>query len=111
MPPTKHFRDMEQLSGGEKTVAALALLFSIHRPLKNRWSNEELMLATGTGGVTRLRHDLKLCSSYLCSAYLGVHVWDLLTEKLLQTRAFPLPITVIVVDPTEMKLFSGGIGY
>ncbi|KAF5957773.1 hypothetical protein HYC85_004998 [Camellia sinensis] len=38
------------------------------RPLKNRWSNEELMLATGTGGVTHLRHDLKLCS-----AYLGVH--------------------------------------
>ncbi|KAM1153191.1 hypothetical protein ACFX14_035616 [Malus domestica] len=33
MPPTKRFRDMEQLSGGEKTVAALALLFSIHRLL------------------------------------------------------------------------------
>lgn len=31
MPPTKRFRDMDQLSGGEKTVAALALLFSIHR--------------------------------------------------------------------------------
>eukprot|EP00897_Mesotaenium_endlicherianum_P000577 jgi/Mesen1/1051/ME000122S00048 len=31
MPPSKRFRDMEQLSGGEKTVAALALLFSIHR--------------------------------------------------------------------------------
>jgi len=31
MPPAKRFRDMEQLSGGEKTVAALALLFSIHR--------------------------------------------------------------------------------
>ncbi|KAK6940660.1 RecF/RecN/SMC, N-terminal [Dillenia turbinata] len=30
MPPTKRFRDMEQLSGGEKTVAALALLFSVH---------------------------------------------------------------------------------
>ncbi|RZC84900.1 hypothetical protein C5167_047678 [Papaver somniferum] len=30
MPPTKRFCDMEQLSGGEKTVAALALLFSIH---------------------------------------------------------------------------------
>lgn len=30
MPPQKRFRDMEQLSGGEKTVAALALLFSIH---------------------------------------------------------------------------------
>ncbi|KAJ8527280.1 hypothetical protein K7X08_029757 [Anisodus acutangulus] len=32
MPPTKYFRDMEQLSEGEKTVAALALLFSIHIP-------------------------------------------------------------------------------
>jgi len=30
MPPKKRFRDMEQLSGGEKTVAALALLFAIH---------------------------------------------------------------------------------
>ncbi|KAG1788919.1 P-loop containing nucleoside triphosphate hydrolase protein [Suillus plorans] len=28
MPPMKRFRDMEQLSGGEKTVAALALLFA-----------------------------------------------------------------------------------
>jgi structural maintenance of chromosome 1 len=31
MPPMKRFRDMEQLSGGEKSVAALALLFAIHR--------------------------------------------------------------------------------
>ncbi|CAL5360136.1 unnamed protein product [Camellia sinensis] len=38
-------------------------------------------------------------------------VWDLVTGRLLQTRAFPLPITAIVVDPTEMKLFSGGIDY
>ncbi len=30
MPPLKRFRDMELLSGGEKTVAALALLFAIH---------------------------------------------------------------------------------
>ncbi|PRP86269.1 structural maintenance of chromosomes 1A [Planoprotostelium fungivorum] len=30
IPPSKRFRDMEQLSGGEKTVAALALLFAIH---------------------------------------------------------------------------------
>jgi len=30
IPPNKRFRDMEQLSGGEKTVAALALLFAIH---------------------------------------------------------------------------------
>ena len=30
MPPTKRFRELELLSGGEKTVAALALLFAIH---------------------------------------------------------------------------------
>ena len=30
MPPMKRFRDMEHLSGGEKTVAALSLLFAIH---------------------------------------------------------------------------------
>ena len=29
-PPLKRFRDMEHLSGGEKTMAALALLFAIH---------------------------------------------------------------------------------
>ncbi|KAI3832028.1 hypothetical protein MKX03_006402, partial [Papaver bracteatum] len=31
MPPTKRFRDMKQLSDGEKTVA---LLFSIHRRIR-----------------------------------------------------------------------------
>lgn len=30
MPPLKRFRDMENLSGGEKTIGALALLFAIH---------------------------------------------------------------------------------
>lgn len=30
MPPTKSFRGIDQLSGGEKSVAALALLFAIH---------------------------------------------------------------------------------
>lgn len=30
MPPLKRFREMEFLSGGEKTMAALALLFAIH---------------------------------------------------------------------------------
>jgi len=30
MPPMKRFRAMSELSGGEKTVAALALLFAIH---------------------------------------------------------------------------------
>eukprot|EP01000_Liburna_glaciale_P007121 NODE_954_length_729_cov_1179.902941_g650_i0.p1 GENE.NODE_954_length_729_cov_1179.902941_g650_i0~~NODE_954_length_729_cov_1179.902941_g650_i0.p1 ORF type:complete len:181 (-),score=29.04 NODE_954_length_729_cov_1179.902941_g650_i0:154-696(-) len=31
VPPGKRVHDMEHLSGGEKTVAALALLFAIHR--------------------------------------------------------------------------------
>lgn len=30
MPPTKRFLDMEHLSGGERTIAALSLLFAIH---------------------------------------------------------------------------------
>lgn len=30
MPPMKRFRPLSELSGGEKTVAALALLFAIH---------------------------------------------------------------------------------
>lgn len=41
MPPMKRFRDMEQLSGGEKTMAALALLFAIHScvaPVRRRRS-------------------------------------------------------------------------
>lgn len=31
MPPLKRYRDIDQLSGGERTVAALALLFAIHK--------------------------------------------------------------------------------
>ena len=31
MPPGKPFRDMYQLSGGEKTIAAMALLFAIQK--------------------------------------------------------------------------------
>lgn len=31
MPPMKRFRDMELLSGGEKSIAALALIFAIQR--------------------------------------------------------------------------------
>jgi len=30
MPPMKRFRDMSELSGGEQTIAALALLFAVH---------------------------------------------------------------------------------
>ena len=38
----KRFRDMDQLSGGEKTIAALALLFAIHR-----YVNRNVQLADG----------------------------------------------------------------
>ncbi|KAI8542943.1 hypothetical protein RHMOL_Rhmol08G0179400 [Rhododendron molle] len=41
---------------------------SVSRPPIYRWSCEELCFATGTEGVTRLRHPLNLCS-----AYPGVH--------------------------------------
>ena len=30
MPPAKRYRDMDALSGGEKTLSALALLFAVH---------------------------------------------------------------------------------
>lgn len=43
MPPMKRFRDMEQLSGGEKTIAALALLFAIHRyVMTNKYNSHSL---------------------------------------------------------------------
>ncbi|KAG8661526.1 carbon catabolite repressor protein 4 homolog 5 isoform X2 [Manihot esculenta] len=35
------------------------------RPLMHVWSDEELILATGSKEVTHLRHQLKLCSAYL----------------------------------------------
>ncbi|KAF6147102.1 hypothetical protein GIB67_036821 [Kingdonia uniflora] len=44
------------------------LSFRSHRtissPLKYTWSNEELRLAAGNGGVTHMRHHLQLSSSY-----------------------------------------------
>ncbi|KAG5536207.1 hypothetical protein RHGRI_023857 [Rhododendron griersonianum] len=43
---------------------------SVSRPPIYRWSCEELCFATGTEGVTHLRHPLNLCS-----AYPGVHKW------------------------------------
>lgn len=38
---------------------------SIPRPLLYTWSDEELRLATGSGGVTHVQHQLKLFSAYL----------------------------------------------
>ena len=39
--------------------------FEVSRPLLCRWSDEELRLATGSGGVTLVQHQLNLSSAYL----------------------------------------------
>ena len=65
MPPSKRFRDMEQLSGGEKTVAALALLFAIHKYVGFR--------------ERRFRSALLSCSSshrYFCSLFSSRYLWS-----------------------------------
>eukprot|EP00173_Palmaria_palmata_P002885 Plantae.Rhodophyta-Palmaria_palmata.ctg300.p1 GENE.Plantae.Rhodophyta-Palmaria_palmata.ctg300~~Plantae.Rhodophyta-Palmaria_palmata.ctg300.p1 ORF type:complete len:770 (-),score=230.19 Plantae.Rhodophyta-Palmaria_palmata.ctg300:811-3048(-) len=55
MPPTKRFRDMEQLSGGERTVAALSLLFAIHdfKP-SPFFILDEVDAALDTGNVSKV---------------------------------------------------------
>lgn len=52
--PGKRFRPMDNLSGGEKTVAALALLFAIHR-----WENDE----TPTGWTMKWKQLCELAVS------------------------------------------------
>ena len=42
--PGKRFRPMDNLSGGEKTVAALALLFSIHRLVQSLFNQSKSSL-------------------------------------------------------------------
>lgn len=34
-------------------------------------------------------------------------MWDVIKGTLLQTKAFPTPITAIILDPAEKHLFSG----
>ncbi|GBF96626.1 hypothetical protein Rsub_09372 [Raphidocelis subcapitata] len=60
MPPTKRFREMEQLSGGEKTVAALALLFAIHsyRP-SPFFVLDEVDAALDATNVARVAHYIR----------------------------------------------------
>ena len=59
MPPAKRFRDMDQLSGGERTVAALALLFAIHdyRP-SPFFVMDEIDAALDNGTINLLPHML-----------------------------------------------------
>lgn len=40
--PGKRFQSMSNLSGGEKTLAALALLFAIHRQVSSSLSKEQV---------------------------------------------------------------------
>ncbi|KAF8072553.1 SMC1 [Scenedesmus sp. PABB004] len=63
MPPTKRFRDMEQLSGGEKSVAALALLFAIHsyRP-SPFFVLDEVDAALDATNVARVAHYIRACT-------------------------------------------------
>lgn len=60
MPPTKRFRDMEQLSGGEKTLASLALLFAIHsyRP-SPFFVLDEVDAALDATNVARVAHYIR----------------------------------------------------
>ncbi|KAG2428316.1 hypothetical protein HXX76_010464 [Chlamydomonas incerta] len=60
IPPAKRFRDMEQLSGGEKTVAALALLFALHsfRP-SPFFVLDEVDAALDAANVARVAHYIR----------------------------------------------------
>lgn len=60
MPPTKRFRDMDQLSGGERTVAALALLFAIHEFKPSPFFIlDEVDAALDTGNVSKVSTYIK----------------------------------------------------
>jgi structural maintenance of chromosome 1 len=60
MPPMKRFRDMELLSGGEKTMAALALLFAIHSYQPSPFFIlDEVDAALDNANVTRIANYIK----------------------------------------------------
>ncbi|XP_059640692.1 carbon catabolite repressor protein 4 homolog 5 isoform X2 [Cornus florida] len=95
---------------------------SVSRPLIYRWSDEELRLATGTEGVTRLRHHLRICSAYhgvpgSCrtrdnygeplattyhSKFMGTvdYIWH--TEEL-------VPVRVLEILPIDILRKTGGL--
>ncbi|KAH9251801.1 hypothetical protein BASA81_010244 [Batrachochytrium salamandrivorans] len=64
MPPNKRYRAMEQLSGGEKTIAALALLFAIHtfRP-SPFFVLDEVDAALDNDNVERVSNYIKMRSN------------------------------------------------
>jgi len=66
IPPNKRFRDMEQLSGGEKTVAALALLFAIHSYQPSPFFIlDEIDAALDSSNVNNVAHYIKRHSKTL----------------------------------------------
>lgn len=60
IPPMKRFRGMDQLSGGEKTMAALALLFAVHsyRP-SPFFVLDEVDAALDNANVARIREYIR----------------------------------------------------
>lgn len=64
MPPMKRFRDMELLSGGEKTIAALALLFAVHSYQPSPFFVlDEVDAALDASNVNRIANYIKGISS------------------------------------------------
>lgn len=64
MPPMKRFRDMDLLSGGEKTMAALALLFAIHSFQPSPFFVlDEVDAALDSANVNRIANYIKKISS------------------------------------------------
>ncbi|PVU85612.1 hypothetical protein BB560_006965 [Smittium megazygosporum] len=64
MPPLKRFRDMDHLSGGEKTVAALALLFTLQSYIPSPFFVlDEVDAALDLANVVQLANYLKLRST------------------------------------------------
>lgn len=64
MPAGKRFRDMDQLSGGERTVAALALLFAIHKYRPSPFFvMDEIDAALDNVNVTRVAQYIRKCAA------------------------------------------------
>uniref|UniRef100_A0A5B7A004 Uncharacterized protein n=2 Tax=Davidia involucrata TaxID=16924 RepID=A0A5B7A004_DAVIN len=66
------------------------------------FSSEHTSSITGLLSTSSSSSSVFVSSSLDCTC----KVWDLVTGKLSQTRAFPQPITAIVLDPSESLLFS-----
>ncbi|KAI8318948.1 RecF/RecN/SMC protein [Martensiomyces pterosporus] len=82
MPPLKRFRDMDQLSGGEKTVAALALLFSMqtYRPAPF-FVLDEVDAALDLANVTKLANYLPASAKDASFQFIVISLKQALFER------------------------------